>query len=114
MERVGLTLLDEVTEARGKNCRDDAVVEKEEAERQHDVIQERVVGRENNSDLKGSEDAESGDAEAARQKYEPAQDELGREGEKYRAGVKRVRDLLHVPADPARQRAVLVIVVHGG
>ncbi len=40
--------------------------------------------------------------------------EFGGKGEEDRGGVKSVREVLHVPANPARQRAILIVVVHGG
>ena len=53
-------------------------------------------------------------AKAARKEHEPAQHQLSGKVKNTVPGVKPVRELLHVPADPAWQGAILVIIVHRG
>src|SRR5579885_1915043 len=88
------------------------IVKKQEAQRKHKIIQERIVRRQNDSNLKRRQDQEADQAAAAGKNKQPAEAEFCDEGEKRQKRLKRVRQLLRVPADPGGQRAVLVILVH--
>ena len=52
--------------------------------------------------------------EAARKKEHPDKAEFGGQGHESSGCVEPVRKLLHVPANPCGQRAILVVVVHSG
>src|SRR6266849_7017070 len=93
---------------------EEAIVQKKNPERQNKIVQEGVVGSEDDADLPGRDDKEANDANAARQKKHPDEHELESEGAKGAGGVKPVRQVLGVPADPGGQRAVLIVLVHGG
>src|SRR5579883_1556902 len=92
---------------------DESVVKQKEAERKDNVVQEGVVPRQNNSDLKRRDDAEASDAKAAGQEQGPAEHEFDSEREADRGGVEPVRQMLDVPSDPGGQRRILVVIVHG-
>src|SRR5262245_15867520 len=90
------------------------VIQKENSECQHQIIQERIVCRENDGDLQESNETEADDAKDARQKYQADHHQFGEDRDEGGSFVKTPRKLLRVPADPGRKRAVLVILVHGG
>ena len=101
----------------GQTARDpaqEAIVEQQDSQRQHEMIQEGEVCGEDDSDLKRSDDEEAGDAPAARQEKHPDQSEFGGQREQRHSSLKLVRKLLGVPADPVRQRTVFVVVIEGG
>src|SRR5262249_15771966 len=50
----------------------------------------------------------------AREKKHPDDEQFRKQGLKGCSGMKPVRPLLHVPADPSGQRAILVILIHRG
>src|ERR1700735_424082 len=106
--------VDQTTNFIGSNPFNEAIVEQEEAEREDDVIEKRVIRGEDNSDFKRRDDAKAGNAKRARQKEHPDEHQLDREREEHGEGVETMREVLHVPADPGGKRAILVVVVHGG
>ena len=59
-------------------------------------------------------DEEAEDAPAPRHEQHPHQAEFQHQGCAGGKGMEPVRQMLHVPADPGRQRPVLVVLVHGG
>src|ERR1700678_3877225 len=101
-------------DARGEGPLRGGVVQQEDAQEENQVIEEGVVGGEDDSDLEGRNDAEADEAEAAREKEHPDQCQFREEREEGSGGVEGVREVLHVPADPGGQGAVLIIVVHRG
>src|SRR2546426_1172092 len=88
-----------------------AVIEQQYPQREHEVIQERVICGEDDADLPDRYDEEAYDSDAPRQKHRPHQDEFERQCEKRRRRMKPMREMLHIPADPGWQRAILVILV---
>ena len=90
------------------------VVEQQDAERQDEVVEKCVVGGEDDGNFEWRDDAKAQDAETPGKKEQPDEDELGGESVEDGGGVKPVRQLLDLPANPGGERAVLVIVVHGG
>ena len=81
---------------------------------QNQVVQERVVRGEDDRNLPRGHNEEAEDAPAPRQKQHEHQAELQHQRGAGGEGVEPVRQVLHVPANPGRQRAVLVVLVHGG
>jgi len=95
-------------------ARQGSVVQQEEAEDEHQVVEEGIVGREDDADLEHGADSKAGEAEWPRQPGEPDEDELQDEREERGGGVEAVRELVDVPADPGGQRTGFVVVVHRG
>ena len=90
------------------------VVEQQNAQSQNQIIEEGVVAGDDDPNLQRENDPKQRDAEGARQQRHPNQDQLEAQREGRGAGVKPMREMLRVPGDPGGQRAILVIVVHGG
>ena len=88
------------------------VVEQEHTQQQHQIVQERIIRRRDDADLERGDGYKAGNAKRARQPEHPHKDELDAEGEENGAGVVPVRPVLHIPPEPCRQRAVLVVLVH--
>src|SRR6266851_6321052 len=93
---------------------EEAVVREKNAEGKDEIVQERVVGGEDDADLPGRDDEEANDANAVRKEKHPDEDKLESESAKSAGGVKPARQMLCVPADPGGQRTVLVVLVHSG
>src|SRR5207302_3301489 len=60
------------------------------------------------------DDQEAHNSPLPRQKQHPDQSQFERERGIGGGGVKPVRQVLYIPADPGRQRTILIILVHGG
>src|SRR5690242_2056984 len=88
------------------------VVEQQEREHEYKIIEKRVVRGEDDGDLPRSDYKEQSDANFSGQKSGPDQHEFERERKIRARGMKPMRQMLDVPADPGGQRAVLVILVH--
>ena len=92
-----------------------SVFDQQDAEGQHEVIEERVVRGDDDADLQQRGDDEESNAHAPRRnEHQPNEEQLGEQSERGGRGVERMRQLLRVPADERRQRAVLVVLVHRG
>src|SRR6266478_8342811 len=90
------------------------IVQKKNPEGKDEVVQKSVVSGEDDADLPGRNDEEANDANAARKKKHPDEDEFESESTKSAGSVKPVGQMLCVPADPGGQRTVLVVLVHSG
>ena len=97
------------TEARRSTLR---VVEQEEAEQEDEVVEEGVIRREDDPDLERGDDREAHEPRPGPEPRKPDDAELDDEREHHREGVEPMRKVLRVPADPRRERAVLVVVIH--
>src|SRR5712691_3724865 len=96
-------------------AREKGIVEQQDAEHEHDVVQESVIGGEDDDRLERAHQEEAGEPERAREERHPYQQELEGEHHHDASMVEPDRqELLHVPAYPARQRQVLVVVIEGG
>src|SRR6516165_1010736 len=98
--------------ARWQELHEKPVIEEKEAERKNDVIQKGVVGGQDDANLKKGHDKEAHDAETPRQEEHPYNDQFDTHSHRSCCRVEPVRQLLRVPADPGRQRAVLIILIH--
>ena len=101
------------TETRGNKAKQKLVIEQQKAEREHEVIQKRVIRGEDDADLPRRDDEEADQAHAAREEHHEHQAQLQPQRAGNRGGMEPVRQMLGVPPDPCRQRAVLVVLVHG-
>ena len=90
------------------------VIEQQDAEREHEVIQEGVVGGEDDAEFPRRDDEEADEAHAARKKEHEDEAEFQHQRARRSGGVKPMWQMLDVPADPGGQRAVLVVLVHRG
>jgi hypothetical protein len=97
-----------------QKSQEEAIVEKQDLQRKHKVIQESVVRRQNNTDLEWCNNPETQDAEAARQDHQPNKEQFDEECGEGGCGMKLVRKLLRIPAQPGGQRTILIVVVQGG
>src|SRR5712671_6807781 len=87
------------------------VIEQQNSQDQHEVIQKSVIRRENDPYLPQRHDEKTQDAKSSRQQHHPSQPQF--QGQRHKSGrrMEPVRKVLHVPSNPRRQRAVLVILV---
>ncbi len=100
--------------ALGNEAGEEVVVEEEDGEDEDEVVEEGVVGGEDDACLPGGDDGKAGHAPGAGEEGHEDQDELHEEGGAGGGDVKPMGKLLEVPADPSWERAVLVVLVHGG
>ena len=100
-------------EARGNKAQQKLVIEQQKSQREHQVIQKRVIRRENDADLPRRDDEEADQPHAAREEHHEHKAQLQPQRSCHRGRVEPVRQMLGVPADPRGQRAVLVVLVHG-
>jgi len=105
---------DAVTDCARDDPFDHAVVKQEEAQQENHIIQESVICGEDNGNFERRDDAKTENTKTPGEKKQPNEDEFSRKSVENGGGVKPVRQLLDVPANPSGERAVLVIVVHGG
>ncbi len=94
--------------------REEAIVEEKDGEGEDEIVEEGVVGAENHANLPDCDDEEANDANATREEQHPDQEKLKSESAKRGGSVEPGREMLEIPADPSRERTVLVILVHGG
>lgn len=87
---------------------------RENSEREHEVIEKAVVRRRDDRDLKRRENSERRESEISVSKHAEHEHELDRERRACREDVEPVRELVRPPADPRRERTVLVVVIHRG
>ncbi len=87
------------------------VIEQQEPQSQHQVIQERIVRRKDDADLPGRDDQKAQNPQPPRQKHHPREPQFQHQCSKRGRCVEPVRKMLHVPANPSRQWPVLVILV---
>ena len=90
------------------------IIEQKYSQREDEVIEKGVVGSEGDGDLQRREDEEADDAKTPREKQHPDYEQLGEESEKRGGGVEPMGKLLDIPPDPGGQRAVLIVLIHGG
>src|SRR5581483_6726895 len=79
-----------------------------------EVIQEGVIRGGNDDDLPGCDDEETDDADAPRQEKHEDKGQFHEERCPNGKGMEPVWKMLHIPADPGGERAILVVLVHGG
>lgn len=79
---------------RGQNADDKLVVEEKHAHREHEVVEECVVGAEDDSNLPGRNDEEADDAPTAREKQHPDENDLKRQCAGNGGRMKPVREML--------------------
>ena len=87
------------------------VIEQQNPQCQHEVIQKRVVSRKDDADLPWRNDQKTQDVQSPRQEHHPCQPQLQCQRSHRRRRVEQVRQVLHIPADPSRQWPILVILV---
>src|SRR4051795_12636333 len=80
------------------------VVEEKNAEDENEVVEEGVVGGEDDADLPRGDDKKADDAKAAREKEHPDKDKIESKGGEGSGGMEPMREMLDVPADPGGQR----------
>ena len=97
---------------RGEKSHQKAVVQQQKSQNEDQIIQKRIIGREDDANLPGRHDEKERDSNSARKKCRPDQDQFESEREERRCGVKPVRQVLHIPADPCWQRSILIILIH--
>src|SRR5271167_1202311 len=90
------------------------VIEQQKSEYQNEVVQECVIRSEDDWNLPSRHDEKADDAPAPWQKQHEHQSELERQRGAGCEGVEAKRQVLRVPANPRGQRAVLIVLVHGG
>src|ERR1700739_2012904 len=88
------------------------VVQQQEAQREYEVIQKRIVGGENHDDLPRCRDEETNHAYAAGEKKHPHQRKFQQQRAGCTGGGEPRGKMLTSPADPGGQRSVLVVFVH--
>ena len=93
---------------------EEAVIEQQYAERKNEVVQERVVRRDDDADFPRGDDEEAEKADSARKKEHENESEFQHERAPGRGDVKPMWKMLDVPADPGGKRPVLVVLVHRG
>ena len=98
----------------GQQLDQQKVVEKQDAERKNQIVQESVVGGQDDADLESGGHTETHYAKAPREKKHPHQHQLHEERNGGRGSMEPMRKLLCIPADPRGQRTVLIIIVHRG
>ena len=106
--------LQRIAEAGGNPGEEAAVVEEEEAEGEDEVVEEGVVGGEDDADFPGRDDAEADEADTAGEEKHPDDGEFHDEGAAGGADLEPVGQMLDVPADEGGQGTVLVVLVHRG
>ncbi len=89
-----------------------AVVQQQKSQRQHQVIQKRVVGRDNYADLPRCDNAKANEPRSPRQKHHPDHGQLHAQRACHCGRMKPVRQMLDIPPDPRGQRPVLVVLIH--
>ena len=99
--------------ARRNKPHEELVIEKQNSQRQHQVIQERVVCRQNHANLPRRDDEKANQAHAPREKHHQHESEFHRQRSGRRSHLEPMRKMLHIPADPRGQRTILVVLVHG-
>ena len=90
------------------------IVQQQHRQHQHQVVQEGIVRGRDNDDLPRRHDKEARDSPAPGQERHPHQQQFHGQRGAGRRLVEPVRQVLHVPANPGGQRAVLVVIVHRG
>ena len=63
--------------------------------------------------MHGRDDEEANYAKTARKKPHPDHEEFRNQNKKRASGMKRVRKLLYIPADPGREWSILIVLIHG-
>src|SRR5580692_8749400 len=105
---------DRLTEPQRQNPFQKPVVQQQHSEQQHQIVQKRIICRRNNRNLERRHNKKARNAKSPRQKQHPHDQQFRNQREDRRRSVKPVRQVLHVPSDPRRQRPILVVIVHRG
>ena len=97
----------------GQKAPQELVIQQQNSQNQHEVIQKRVIAGRDDAQLQGRHDREQHNPKGSRKKQHPHQNEFENQREPRGPDVKPVRQVLRVPPDPGGQRAILVILIHG-
>src|SRR5690348_5627396 len=88
------------------------VIQKEKAEGEHKIVQEGVVGADDDADLPARNQEEADDPEFSRQEHHPDQRQFHDQRSQGGEPVETMWEMLKEPADPGGKGAVLVILIH--
>ncbi len=98
----------------GDKAQQQPVIQQQKSQSEDQIIEECVVGGQDHADLPRRDDTEAYNPPAARQKEHPHQTKLHHQRADHSGRLKPVRQMLHIPADPGGQRAVLIVLIHCG
>ena len=90
------------------------VVQQKEAKHKDKVVEKRVVGGGDHADLPNGDYHETRQAPGPGQNGKEDEDQLHDQGEAGGEAMEPERQVLQVPADPGRERTVLIVLVHRG
>src|SRR5437016_13569907 len=88
------------------------VIKQQNAQDQNQIVEKRIIGGQDYYGLPDGDYEEQSDSPAPGKEHHPDQSEFHAQPGAGGETVKRVRQLLHVPADPRWQRTVPVVILH--
>ena len=89
-----------------------AIIEQEHTQGENQIVQKSVVRRQDHTEFPGGDNEKAYDSPTAWREEHPNQAQLQSQRGIHRPSMKPVWQVLHIPANPSRQRSVLVVLIH--